>query len=62
MTTTVLELIENLKHYPGATAVNIKSVDDEEFAIVDYKSGDDGVSIIIGEKVYEDDEPEEEEG
>ncbi|MBN3905128.1 MAG: hypothetical protein HWQ35_00620 [Nostoc sp. NMS1] len=59
MTTTVLELIENLKHYPGATKLNIKDVDDEEFAIVDFKSFDDGVTIIVGEKGYEDDEEEE---
>jgi hypothetical protein len=59
MTTTVLELIENLKHYPGATVVNIKDVDDEEFAIVDFQSGDDGVTIVIGSKVES--EPDEEE-
>ncbi|WP_375495571.1 hypothetical protein [uncultured Nostoc sp.] len=56
MTTTVLELIENLKHYPGATEITIKDVDDVEFAIVDFKSFDGGVTIIIGEKGYEDDE------
>ena len=61
MTTTVLELIENLKHYPGATKLNIRDVDDEEFAIVDYQSGDDGVTIVIGEKVDDDPEDEEEE-
>ncbi|MBN3940762.1 hypothetical protein [Nostoc sp. NMS9] len=60
MTTTVLELIENLKHYPGATEVTIKNVDDVEFAITDFKSVDDGVTIIIGEKEYEDEEDEEE--
>ncbi|MBG1263083.1 hypothetical protein [Nostoc commune] len=59
MTTTVLELLENLKHYPGATEVTIKDVDDQEFAIVDFKSFDDGVTIIIGEKEYEDEEEEE---
>ncbi|MEH1981401.1 MAG: hypothetical protein V7L27_19395 [Nostoc sp.] len=58
MTTTVLELIENLKHYPGATEVTIKDVDDVEFAIVDFKSFDGRVTIIIGEKEYEDDEEE----
>ncbi|OYE03028.1 hypothetical protein [Nostoc sp. 'Peltigera membranacea cyanobiont' 232] len=58
MTTTVLEVLENLKHYPGATKVNIKDVDDEEFAIVDFHPGDDGVTIVIGET--EDGEPEEE--
>ncbi|MBN3892508.1 MAG: hypothetical protein HWQ43_26310 [Nostoc sp. JL31] len=50
MATTVLELIENLKHYPGATKLNIKDVDDEEWAILDYQSGDDGVTIVIDEK------------
>ena len=67
MTTTVLELLENLKHYPGATAVTIQDVDDTEFAfafsvgeaIVDYKSFDDGLTIIIGEKEYEDEGEEE---
>ncbi|OYE02599.1 hypothetical protein [Nostoc sp. 'Peltigera membranacea cyanobiont' 232] len=57
MTTTVLELIENLKHYPGATVVTIKDVDDVEFAfassvgaaIVDFKALDNTVTIIIGE-------------
>ena len=62
MTTTVLELIENLKHYPGGAKLTIKDVDDVEFAIVDVKSFDDGVNIIIGEKEYEDEEDEEEEG
>ncbi|MEH1895612.1 MAG: hypothetical protein V7K94_10000 [Nostoc sp.] len=59
MPTTVLELTANLKHYPGATAVTIKDVDDVEFAfassvgaaIVDFHSGDDGVTIVIGSKV-----------
>lgn len=59
MTTTVLELLENLKHYPGATKLNVRDVDDEEFAIVDFQSGDDGVTIVIGEKVES--EPDEEE-
>jgi hypothetical protein len=51
MTTTVLELIENLKHYPGATEVTIKDVDDEEFAIVDFLTRIDGMTIVIGSKV-----------
>lgn len=60
MTTTVLELIENLKHYPGATEVTIKTaVDDQEFAIVDYQAGSDGLTIVIGSKVEP--EPDEEE-
>ncbi|MEH1948158.1 MAG: hypothetical protein V7K77_14575 [Nostoc sp.] len=59
MTTTVLELLENLKHCPGATKLNVKDVDDEEWAIVDFQSGDDGVTIVIGEKVES--EPDEEE-
>ncbi|MEH2256511.1 hypothetical protein [Nostoc sp.] len=56
MTTTVLELIENLKHYPGATVVTIKDVDDLEFVIVDFKSESDGVTIVIGEKEYDEDD------
>lgn len=59
MTTTVLELIANLKHYPGETVVTITDVDDQEFAIVDFKSGNNKINIIIGEVVY--DEPENEE-
>jgi hypothetical protein len=59
MTTTVLEILENLKHYPGATRLNIKDVDDEEWAIVDYQAGTDGVTIVIGEKAES--EPDEEE-
>jgi hypothetical protein len=67
MTTTVLELIENLKHYPGATKVNTRDVDDVEFAfassvgaaIVDFVAGVDGVTIVIGKTV--DGEPDEEE-
>ena len=58
MTTTVLELLANLKHYPDTTVITIQDVDDVEFAIVDFKSGDDGVTIIIGEKEY--DEPYDE--
>ncbi|MEH1894123.1 MAG: hypothetical protein V7K94_02180 [Nostoc sp.] len=60
MTTTVLELTANLKHYPGATAVTIKDVDDVEFAIVDFHSGDDGVTIVIGSKVDGESDEEEE--
>ncbi|OYD93124.1 hypothetical protein CDG76_20745 [Nostoc sp. 'Peltigera membranacea cyanobiont' 210A] len=59
MTTTVLELLANLTPYPGLTKLSIKDVDDGEFAIVDYQSGDDGVTIVIGEKVES--EPDEEE-
>ncbi|MCC5665589.1 hypothetical protein LC653_17095 [Nostoc sp. CHAB 5784] len=68
MTSTVLELIANLKHYPGTTEVTIKDIDDEEFAfafsvgeaIVDFKSLDDGVTIVIREKEYDDPDEEEE--
>lgn len=60
MTTTVLELLESLKHYPGVTKVNIKDVDDEEFAITDFVAGTDGITIVIGSIV--DEEPDEEEG
>ena len=55
MTTTVVELIENLKHYPGITKVVITDVDDQEFAIVDFQHENDKLTIVIGEK-------EEEEG
>ncbi|OYD92758.1 hypothetical protein CDG77_13975 [Nostoc sp. 'Peltigera membranacea cyanobiont' 213] len=58
MTTTVLELLENLKHYPGVTKLHIRDVDDVEFAIVDYQPGTDGLTIVIGEKVESDDEEE----
>ncbi|MEH2197407.1 hypothetical protein [Nostoc sp.] len=51
MTTTVLELITNLKHYPDNTVVVIRDVDDVEFAIVDFVAGTDGVTIVIGETV-----------
>ncbi|MHC5740269.1 hypothetical protein, partial [Nostoc sp.] len=61
MTSTVQELIANLKHYPGATEVTIKDVDDMEFAIVDFQSGDDGVTIVIGSKVESEPDEEEEE-
>ncbi|MEH2201284.1 hypothetical protein [Nostoc sp.] len=56
MTTTVLELITNLKHYPDNTVVVIRDVDDQEFAIVDFQSVINTVEIVIGEK----EEPEEE--
>ncbi|MDZ8227032.1 hypothetical protein [Nostoc sp. ChiVER01] len=59
MTTTVLELLENLKHYPGATEVTIKAaVDDREFAIVDFKSEANGLNIVIVSKPEEDEEEE----
>ncbi|MEH2128319.1 hypothetical protein [Nostoc sp.] len=60
MTTTVLELITNLKHYPDDTVVNIRDVDDVEFAIVDFSKGDDGVTIVIGEIVEPESDEEEE--
>ncbi|MEH1817306.1 MAG: hypothetical protein V7L09_33585 [Nostoc sp.] len=60
MTTTVLELLDNLKRYPGATKLNIKAaVDDQEFAIVDFVAGIDGLTIVIGSKIEA--EPDEEE-
>ncbi|MEH1817480.1 MAG: hypothetical protein V7L31_00010 [Nostoc sp.] len=52
MTTTVLELLEDLKHYPGATELIIKDVDDQEFAIVDFEAEGNTVNIIIGKVVY----------
>lgn len=59
MRTTVLELLANLKHYPGETVVTITDVDDQEFAIVDFKSEANTLNIVIGE-IYEG-EPEDEE-
>lgn len=56
MTTTIRELIENLKHYPLGTVVVIRDVNDTEFAIVDYQSVINTVEIVIGET------EEEEEG
>lgn len=53
MTTTVLELLEHLKHYPGATEIIIKDVDDQEFAIVDFRAEDNSLSIVIGEIIGE---------
>ncbi|MEA5601061.1 hypothetical protein [Nostoc sp. UHCC 0252] len=59
MTTTVLELLENLKHYPGATVVTITTaVDDQEFAIVGFKSLDGDVNIIIGSKAEKEEQEE----
>ena len=58
MTTTVLELIKNLKHHTDQTVVTIKDVADVEFAIVDFILEANGLNIVIGEKV----ESEEEEG
>ncbi|MEH2348118.1 MAG: hypothetical protein V7K55_08960 [Nostoc sp.] len=57
MTTTVLELITNLKHYPDNTVVVIRDVDNVEFPIVDYQSVINTLEIVIGEK----EEPESEE-
>lgn len=54
MTTTVQELLVNLKHYPDNTVVTIKDVDDGEFAIVDYQSEGNSMTIVIGEIVHED--------
>ncbi|MBN3926102.1 hypothetical protein [Nostoc sp. NMS4] len=52
MTTTVLELLANLKHYPDHTLITIRDVDDVEFAIVDFQSeANNSVTIIIEEKV-----------
>jgi hypothetical protein len=58
MTTTILELLSNLKHYPDNTLVTIKDVDDGEFAIVDYQSVNNTLEIIIG-AVADDDLQEE---
>ena len=56
MTTTVLELITNLKHYPDNTVVTITDVDDVEFAITDFESEGNTLTIVIGEKVDESEE------
>ncbi|MHC5613418.1 MAG: hypothetical protein ACYTXA_21080 [Nostoc sp.] len=56
MTTTVLELIKNLKHHTDQTVVTIKDVDDVEFAIVDFILEANGLSIVIGEKVESEEE------
>ncbi|MBC1242042.1 hypothetical protein [Nostoc sp. 2RC] len=58
MTTTVVELIANLKHYPDNTKVIITDVDDNEFALVDFKHENNTVNIVIGEIVI--DEKQEE--
>lgn len=52
MITTVLELLVNLKHHPGATKLKIKDADEQEFAIVDFISeSNNALTIVIGEKV-----------
>jgi hypothetical protein len=56
MTTTVLELITNLKHYPDNTEVTITDVDDVEFAIVDFVAETNTLNIVIGEKVEHEEE------
>ncbi|MHC5821507.1 MAG: hypothetical protein ACYT04_37980 [Nostoc sp.] len=60
MTTTVLELLANLKPYPDATKVVIQDVDDQEFAIVDYVFSENVLTIKIGEKGYDEDVEDEE--
>ena len=50
MTTTVIELIANLKHHPDNTVITIKDVDDQEFAIIDFTLGARGLTILIGTK------------
>jgi hypothetical protein len=59
MTTTVLELIANLKHYPDLTVVTITDIYDQEFVIVDFKSETNTLNIIIGEVVYEEESEDE---
>ncbi|MDZ8239703.1 MAG: hypothetical protein RMZ69_21565 [Nostoc sp. ChiQUE01a] len=60
MTTTVVELIANLKHYPDNTKVVITDVDDVEFAIVDFKFENNIVNIVIGEIAIDEKKDEEE--
>ena len=59
MTTTIRELLKNLKHHTDETVVTIKDIEDEEFAIVDFILETGGLTIVIGEKV---ESAEEEEG
>lgn len=58
MTTTVVELIANLKHYPDNTKVVITDVDDVEFAITDFKFENNIVNIVIGEIVIDEEQEE----
>lgn len=58
MTTTVLELLANLKHYPDDTKVVITDVDDTEFAIVDFKHENNTLNIVIGSTEDEDEDEE----
>ena len=62
MTTTVQQLIENLQQFPAASVVAVKDVDDEEFAIVGFNPGGNGVTIVIGSKVESEPDDESEEG
>ncbi|MHC5613993.1 MAG: hypothetical protein ACYTXA_24115 [Nostoc sp.] len=55
MTITIRQLLENLKRYPLETAVVIKDINDEEFAIVDLFLSENVLTIKIGEKAYEED-------
>ncbi|MEH2069158.1 MAG: hypothetical protein V7K47_13525 [Nostoc sp.] len=47
MTTTVQQLIENLKDYSDDTKVVITDVDDVEFRIVGFNPGGNIVNIVI---------------
>ncbi|MEH2080217.1 MAG: hypothetical protein V7K89_09440 [Nostoc sp.] len=59
MITTVQQLIEKLQQFPADSVVTVTTAaDDQEFLIIELKSEDKSVSIIVGESV--DDEPEEE--
>ena len=58
MTTTVQELIANLKHHPDNTVVTIKDVEDQEFAIADFILGADGLNIVIDTKEEAEEEDE----
>ncbi|MHC5826888.1 MAG: hypothetical protein ACYT04_66220 [Nostoc sp.] len=53
MTTTIRELLENVKHYPLETVVLIEDVDDQDFAIVDFVHSENVLTIKIGEKAYQ---------
>lgn len=59
MTTTVGELLKNLKDHPEATVLVIKDVDDVEFAIVDFSKAENTLTIVIGDVEEEEEEHEE---
>ncbi|MEH2377313.1 MAG: hypothetical protein V7K27_00145 [Nostoc sp.] len=59
MTTTIRELLHNLKNYPLETVVNIQGADNAEFAIDDYKFSENELTIEIREKSDDDEDGED---